>query len=127
MCLFYSWKFLNAGGEIVLNPEREEAERLARLREALEERRFSREVEDRLRRFIRSHNQKLQGYGVDTRGVATSSRRLVLQVNSKNGKMGNIRNITSSFINQESIQTLLFLMGFVTGRSTHTTTRPTSA
>ena len=43
MSLFYSWKFLNAGGEIVLNPEREEAERLARLREAWEERRFSRE------------------------------------------------------------------------------------
>ena len=76
-------------GEIVLNPEREEAERLARLREAWEERRFSREVEDRLRRFIRSHNQKLQGYGVDTRGVATSSRRLVLpskQQKWENGK-----------------------------------------
>ena len=35
----------------------------ARLRE---ERRFSREVEDRLRRFIRSHSQELQGYSVDT-------------------------------------------------------------
>ena len=53
-------------GEIVLNPEREEAERLARLREAWEERRFSREVEDRLRRFIRSHSQELQVYSVDT-------------------------------------------------------------
>ena len=37
-----------------------------RLREAWEERRFFREVEDRLRRFIRSHSQELQGYGVDT-------------------------------------------------------------
>ena len=46
-------------GEIGLHPEREEAERWARLRE---ERRFSREVEDGLRRFIRS----LHGYGVDT-------------------------------------------------------------
>ena len=35
----------------------------ARLRE---ERRFSREVEDRLRRFIHSHSQELQGYSVDT-------------------------------------------------------------
>ena len=35
----------------------------ARLRE---ERRVSREVEDRLRRFIRSHSQELQGYSVDT-------------------------------------------------------------
>ena len=34
--------------------------------EAWEERRFSREVEDRLRRFIRSHSQELQGYSVDT-------------------------------------------------------------
>ena len=34
--------------------------------EAWEERRFSREVEDRLRSVIRSHSLELQGYSVDT-------------------------------------------------------------
>ena len=52
--------------------------------EAWEERRFSREVEDRLRSVIRSHSLELQGYSVDTSkpvsavwSVATSNRKWV--------------------------------------------------
>ena len=51
-------------GEIVLNPEREEAERMAGLRETWEERNFSRDVEERLRRFLETHKQELPCYKI---------------------------------------------------------------
>ena len=51
-------------GEIVLNPEREETERMAGLRETWEERNFSRDVEERLREFLKTHKQELPCYKI---------------------------------------------------------------
>ena len=51
-------------GEIVLNPERGETERMAGLWKTWEERRFARDVEDRLRSFLETHKQELPFYKI---------------------------------------------------------------
>ena len=51
-------------GEIVLNPEREEEERILRLRETWEEKQFARDVETKLRSFIEKHRMELIQYKI---------------------------------------------------------------
>ena len=48
----------------MLNPEREEEERISRLRETWEEKQFARDVETKLRSFIEKHKIELLQYNI---------------------------------------------------------------
>ena len=48
----------------MLNPEREEEERISRLRETWEEKQFARDVETKLRSFIEKHKMELLQYNI---------------------------------------------------------------
>ena len=51
-------------GAIVLNPERDEDERMSKLRETWEEKKFSDEIENKLKSFLEQHKQELNCYNI---------------------------------------------------------------
>ena len=50
--------------EIVLNPETKDSERINKLRNTWHGKKFSEEVEERLRKFIKKYQEELPSYSV---------------------------------------------------------------
>ena len=51
-------------GDIVLNPEKDDEERMTKLRETWEEKMFSKLVEEKLKMFLQQNKEELNCYNI---------------------------------------------------------------